>query len=86
MLMMLGSLIWRFLVKSSSREFMCGSANAYGTIYVPFGASWEPGKRYIYTLIFGGGYDAEGDEILKPIEFDAETTDWVDDPNNVIEL
>lgn len=69
-----------------SGVYLCGSANAYGTIYVPFGASWEPGKRYIYTLIFGGGYDAEGDEILKPIEFDAETTDWVDDPNNVIEL
>ena len=69
-----------------SGVYLCGSANAYGTIYVPFGASWEPGKRYIYTLIFGGGYDAEGNEILKPIEFDAETTDWVDDPNNVIEL
>lgn len=70
--------------------YLYGSESSYGKIYVPFGASWEPGKRYIYTLIFGGGYDADGNAILKPIEFDAETTDWVDDPNNdpnnVIEL
>ena len=63
-----------------SGVYLDGSAENYATIYVPFGASWEPGKRYIYTLIFGGGYDADGNAILKPIEFDAETTDWVDDP------
>ena len=65
-----------------SGVYLCGSANGCGTIYVPFGASWEPGKRYIYTMIFGGGYDENGDEILKPIEFNAETEDWVDDAGN----
>ena len=65
-----------------SGVYLCGSADKYETIYVPFGASWEPGKRYIYTMIFGGGYDENGNEILKPIEFDAETTDWVDDAGN----
>lgn len=49
-----------------------------GFLYVPFGDSWQPGKRYIYTLIFGGGYDDEGDPILKPIEFDAEVEEWGD--------
>lgn len=63
-----------------SGSYLLGSDSDYQTIYVPFGASWEPGKRYIYTLIFGGGYDDQGDEVLKPIEFDAETTDWVDAP------
>lgn len=62
--------------------YLCGSADGDGTIYVPFGASWEPGKRYIYTMIFGGGYDENGDKILKPIEFEAETEDWVDDAGN----
>lgn len=65
-----------------SGVYLCGSASEYGTIYVPFGASWEPGKRYVYTLIFGGGYDADGNNTLKPIEFDAETEDWIDDAGN----
>lgn len=54
-----------------------------GDLYVPFGDTWEPGKRYIYTLIFGGGYDEDGDPILKPIEFDAEVTDWVEATNDI---
>lgn len=54
----------------------------YRTLYVPFEADWQPGMRYIYTLIFGGGYDKDGHTILKPINFEAETTKWVDDINN----
>lgn len=54
-----------------------------GDLYVPFGDSWEPGKRYIYTLIFGGGYDVQGDPVLRPIEFDAEVTEWVDATNDI---
>ena len=69
-----------------SGVYLYGSASEYKTIYVPFGASWEPGKRYVYTLIFGGGYDEHGDPILNPIEFDAETTDWVDDAEMTIKF
>ena len=61
-----------------SEVYLHGSATDYAILYVPFGASWEPGKRYVYTLIFGGGYDDKGNEILKPIEFEAETEDWLD--------
>ncbi len=57
-----------------------------GTLYVPFGADWQSGKRYIYTLIFGGGYDENGNPILTPIQFDAETTEWVDDAENDHEI
>ena len=46
------------------------------TIYVPFGDTWVAGKRHIYTLIFGGGYNDQGEAVLNPIQFDAETTDW----------
>lgn len=63
-------------------EYLFGSETAYETLYVPFGASWEPGKRYIYTLIFGGGFDVNGEPILTPITFDAEVTDWVDATDN----
>lgn len=66
-----------------SGVYVVGSDSNYGTIYVPFGADWQPGKRYIYTLIFGGGYDENGDPILKPIQFDAETSDWVDAENDI---
>ena len=66
-----------------SGVYVVGSDSNYGTIYVPFGADWQPGKRYIYTLIFGGGYDENGDPILTPIQFDAETSDWVDAKNDI---
>lgn len=61
-------------------SYLIGSATEYKTVYVPFdnGTGWEPGKRYIYTLIFGGGYDDQGEPILSPITFDAATTNWLD--------
>ena len=61
-------------------SYLIGSATEYKTVYVPFdnAPGWEPGKRYIYTLIFGGGYDDQGEPILSPITFKAATADWVD--------
>ena len=61
-------------------SYLIGSAAEYKTVYVPFdnATGWEPGKRYIYTLIFGGGYDDHGKPILSPITFDAATVDWAD--------
>ena len=59
-----------------SGAYLLGSASEYKTIYVPFGDTWEQGKRHIYTLIFGGGYADQGEAVLNPIQFDAETTDW----------
>ena len=61
-----------------SGAYLLGSASEYKTIYVPFGDTWVAGKRHIYTLIFGGGYDDQGEAVLNPIQFDAETTGWVD--------
>lgn len=63
--------------------YVFGSESKYETLYVPFGTTWQIGKRHIYTLIFGGGYDNMGKPILKPINFKAETTDWVDDETNI---
>lgn len=61
-------------------SYLIGSAAEYKTVYVPFdnATGWEPGKRYIYTLIFGGGYDDQGEPILSPITFYAATADWAD--------
>ena len=67
-------------------HYFVGSAVNWGYTYVPFGATWEEGKRYIYTLYFGAGYNADGSEIdIVPITFDAEVTNWVDDDNNHID-
>lgn len=55
--------------------------SGYGYIYVPFGDTWEPGKRYLYTLIFGGGYDKDGKAILIPVNFTADTEEWKDGYN-----
>lgn len=49
-----------------------------GTLYIPFGTEWQPGKRYTYTLIFGGGYDKNGNPILTPITFEPSVENWVD--------
>lgn len=57
-------------------EYVFGSATEYKTLYVPFGQTWEQGKRYTYTLIFGGGYDDHGLPILQPINFEAVAENW----------
>ena len=66
-----------------SGAYLLGSASEYKTIYVPFGDTWVAGKRHIYTLIFGGGYDDQGEAVLNPIQFDAETTGWVNAAKDV---
>lgn len=59
-------------------DYLHGTETEYKNLYVPFGTSWDPGKRYIYTLIFGGGYNEEGEPILQPINFEAEVGKWKD--------
>lgn len=63
-------------------KYVNGSKDEYEFLYVPFKAEWEPGKRYVYTLIFGGGYTDKGIPVMNPVNFDAEVTDWVEDENN----
>lgn len=69
-----------------SGAYLLGSASEYKTIYVPFGDTWVAGKRHIYTLIFGGGYDDQGEAVLNPIRFDAETTGWFDADNKDVNV
>lgn len=65
-----------------NEQYVNGSATESEYLYVPFGAEWEPGKRYVYTLIFGGGYTDQGVPVLSPINFDATAKDWEDNTTN----
>lgn len=56
--------------------------DGFKTLYVPFSATWEPGKLYVYTLIFGGGYTEESQQILTPISFTASAEEWKADTGN----
>lgn len=62
--------------------YKLGSESGYETLYVPFGADWQPGKRYVYTLVFGGGYDQNGNTILQPINFKPDVENWDEDTGN----
>lgn len=69
-----------------SGSYLFGDEATFKTLYVPFGPSWDPGKRYIYTLIFGGGYDADGNAILTPIDFEADVKGWADATGSNVNL
>lgn len=69
-----------------SGAYLFGDDTKFGVLYVPFDADWQPGKHYIYTLIFGGGYDENGHPILKPINFEAKTTGWEDVAGSNIDM
>lgn len=64
-----------------------GTADSPVKVYVPFDNTntiWEPGKRYVYTLQFGSGYDADGKQQLQPLIISSEITDWADGSNEII--
>ena len=62
------------------------TADSWTIVYVPFGTTLEMGKRHIFTLVFGGGYDVEGNEILTPIVIEGQAEDWVDETNGDVNL
>lgn len=63
--------------------YLWGSENKPERLFVPFGVKWEPGKRYVYTLVFGGGYREDGTEVLDQIKFEVEEMPWEDTPYDV---
>lgn len=46
--------------------YVIGTESTYETIYIPFDANWEQGKKYTYTLVFGtgsGAFDEDGNPL-----------------------
>lgn len=62
-------------------SYIVGSADAFATVYMPFGYTWQMGKKYIYNLKFGNGagYDENGDPILQFIEFNPTVDPWIEE-------
>lgn len=60
-----------------------GSATEFEKLYIPFEADWQPGKRYVYTLIFGGGYTANGNPVLTPVSFVPSVETWKDENKDI---
>lgn len=60
-----------------------GSQTEFEKLYVPFEAVWQPGKRYVYTLIFGGGYTANGNPVLTPVSFEPSVEQWVNEDKDI---
>ncbi len=65
-----------------------------GYVYIPFSATWEMGKKYVYTLNFGssagvgggGGLDENGDPILSAelrIDYSVSVEDWQEVSNDI---
>lgn len=71
------------VLRQNGRDLTTVDDAGYATIYMPFSADWMPGKRYVYTLRFGGGYDENGNAILVPVNFDAEVEEWDDETLDV---
>ena len=67
-------------------SYLLGSADEYGTTYVPFEPSWLSGNKYTYVLNFGGGYDENGHPILKPITYTVSSSDWTDATSSSVTL
>ena len=63
-------------------SYRVGTEGTFNKLYVPFGADWQPGKSYIYTLVFGGGYKVDGTPILQSINFETDVEGWNEDAGN----
>lgn len=70
---------------SQNGVLLIGDASNYGKVYVPFGGTaWEAGKKYIYTLNFGGGYKDDGTVMLTPMKFLPTVEEWGDSPADIV--
>lgn len=59
-------------------------------IYIPFEINWDAGKRYTYTLVFGGegnGYDADGNPAgPAKIGIEVSTSNFTDVTDQIIDV
>lgn len=80
---------------SASDTPLWGAIGAHQEAAIPVAISWEQGKKYIYTFVFGdgGGYDPDDpddpdnpDPVLIPITFEVTVDDFVEVPAQDIDM
>lgn len=73
--------------KSATDVRIWPASNEFADVAIPFSATWEAGKRYVYTFVFtdngNGGYNPEPggtnpEDVLVPIKLDVTVDDFVD--------
>lgn len=57
---------------------------------IPLSINWEPGKKYVYTIVFNGkgngGYNPDGGEVLVPIKLDVSVDNFGNGGNGAIDV
>ena len=75
--------IWRQNLDGNPEELLDPDrVGNFVNIYIPFSPVWEAGKKYTYTLHFGGGYDEDGWPNIVESEITVSVTDWVQGEEN----
>ncbi|MFV0587591.1 fimbrillin family protein [Bacteroides reticulotermitis] len=72
-------------------EDLLGTTGSYAMTYVPLpnptsDNGFVPGKKYLYTLKFGGGKKDDGTDQLAPITFEVDVEEWGDPNEGDVEL
>lgn len=71
-------------------EDILGSTSAYASTFIPLpqpaDKDFKSGKKYTYTLKFGGGKKEDGDDQFAPIEFDVDVEPWSETPDKEMNL
>lgn len=72
-------------IYDAQNYYQLGSADRYDTVFVPFETgvyymydpiAWQADTKYRYTLEFGGGYNAAGEEVIQPMTITTAIQPW----------
>ena len=65
-------------IKDQDGNYVLGASD-FVHVYTPFAAIWTLNTRYRYTLIFGAGYDDQGNPFVQPVGIEATIEPWQTD-------
>lgn len=63
-------------IKNNADDSWYAGSSDYSKIYTPLSGTWEPNKKYTYTLQFGAGYNSSGDKTIDQVTMSVKIDDW----------